>query len=640
MKGTISGQILAGHLIGGTLDPGEEIAIRIDQSLTQDATGTLAFLEFMAMKQERVRTEVSVSYVDHNTLQEGFENADDHLFLQSTAARYGIVFSPPGNGICHQLHLESFAAPGKTLLGADSHTPTAGGIGMLAVGTGGLEVAAAMAGFPFHLRVPQVLLVNLTGRLHAWSGAKDVILYLLGRLSVKGGVGKIIEYGGEGVRNLSIPQRAAIANMGAELGATTSIFPSDETTKDFLKLHARVCDWKPLKADAGAVYSDLIDVDLATIPPMAALPHSPDKAVPVGEAGEAPVHQVVIGSCTNSSFQDIMRVAWILKGKKIHSNVSLAVAPASRRLLKILTRNGALADLISAGARILEPACGPCIGMGMAPPSKGISVRTFNRNFKGRSGTADAQVYLVGPETAAATALTGKLTDPRILGDPPPDFMKEPEDIGGNHFIFPTESPKNIEIRWGPNIKPLPDFNPLPDSFSLEILLKAGDNITTDDILPAGVSILRLRSNIPAISEYVFSRYSPGFATKAKQKKGGLILGGSNYGQGSSREHAALAPKSLGIGAVPAVSFARIHRSNLINFGIVPFVISAEDYERLREGDIISVAGLRKSVETDREIVLKSSSGFSFKALLDLTERERKILLAGGLLNFICHANK
>ena len=639
MKGTLTSKILSRHLAKGDLFTDGEIAIRIDQTLTQDATGTMAMLQFMALDQERVKTQLSVSYVDHNTFQGGFENADDHLFLQSSAARHGLVFSLPGNGICHQLHLEQFAIPGKTLLGSDSHTPTAGAIGMLAIGAGGLDVAAAMAGRPFYLKVPKIVLVCLKGELAPWSGAKDVILYLLSLLSVKWGVGKIIEYGGEGVKTLSIPQRGTIANMGAELGVTSSIFPSDQRTRSFLETKPGQRPWRELKADNDPSYSEIIEVDLGKIASMVAKPHSPDNSVSVKEVEGIQVDQVVIGSCTNSSFDDLMKAAWILGDKKASSGVSLVIAPGSRRVLEMLVQNGVLVDFIKAGARILEPACGPCIGSGQAPPSGSVSVRTFNRNFKGRCGTADSEVYLTSPETAAATALTGKLTDPSTLDKPPPDSFPKVDVKGRRHFIFPPKNSKDIKIKWGPNIISLPDMPSLPDSFSLKILIKTGDDITTDDIIPAGPKILPLRSNIPAISEFVFSRMTKGFAAKAKKEGGGVILGGINYGQGSSREHAALAPAFLGVRGVFAVSFARIHRSNLINFGIAPFVKERKIYEKLAEGDVVSVTGLGESVLKSGEITLTTGQNSSFEAKLNLSKREREILFAGGLVNYI-RANK
>ncbi|MDI3279912.1 MAG: aconitate hydratase, partial [Bacillota bacterium] len=590
-------KIISAHLLAGEPLPGREIALRIDQTLTQDATGTMAYLQFEALGLPRVRTELSVSYVDHNTLQTGFENADDHLFLQTAAAKYGVYFSRAGNGICHQVHLERFARPGRTLLGSDSHTPTAGGMGMLAIGAGGLDVAVAMGGGPFYLNMPRVLLVRLRGRLKPWVSAKDVILELLRRLTVKGGVGKVLEYGGEGVATLSVPERATIANMGAELGATSSVFPSDEVTRDFLRRQGREEQWVPLAADPDAEYDEVLELDLSSLEPLVARPHSPDAVVPVREAGPVPVQQVCIGSCTNSSYVDLMRVAGILRGKRVHPDVSLVISPGSRQVLTMLARNGALADLVEAGARILECACGPCIGMGQAPPSGGVSVRTFNRNFEGRSGTADARVYLASPETAAATALTGVLTDPRTLGEPISVDLPDRFPADDSLILPPAPDPERVQIRRGPNIKPLPRREPLPESLEGEVLLVVGDDITTDHILPGGSKVLPLRSNIPAIAEYTFSSLDPSFATRAKAAGGGFIVGGQNYGQGSSREHAALAPMYLGIKAVLASSFARIHRANLINFGILPLTfIDPADAGRIKQGDRLRLPRVKEEL--------------------------------------------
>jgi predicted aconitate hydratase len=634
MRGTLTHKILEEHLVEGDLRPGGDIAIRIAQTLTQDATGTMAMLHFAALGRRRVSTELSVSYVDHNTLQTGFENSDDHLFLQTSAAKYGIVFSPPGNGVSHQLHLENFAAPGKTLLGSDSHTPTAGGIGMLAIGAGGLDVAAAMAGRPFYLKTPKVTLIRLAGKLGPRVGAKDVILHILGLLSVSGGVGKIIEYGGNGVATLSVPQRATITNMGAELGATTSVFPSDRVTMDYLARRGRDEKWIKLAADSEADYDEIIDVRLSDIVPMVAKPHSPDNVAPVKEIQGLPVQQVIVGSCTNSSYDDLMHVAAIVKGKKVHPDTSFVISPGSRDVLQAIIESGALADLLAAGARILEPACGPCIGMGLAPPSGGVTVRTFNRNFEGRSGVADAGIYLVGPETAAITALTGQLTDPQTLDDPDETEYNLPISSSVANFYAPSTQPESIEIRFGPNIKPLPDMPPPPDSLKVEILLKTGDNVTTDHIMPAGAKILPLRSNIPAISEHVFASLAPGFAKKAKEKGGGVILGGENYGQGSSREHAALAPRALGVRAALALSFARIHRNNLINFGIIPMIVAKDVYENLKEDDTLEFSDLRRALREKASLTFQCGAR-TFAAGLDLSERERGILLAGGLISFI-----
>ncbi len=636
----VAQKLIRQHLVEGETAPGREIAIRVDQTLTQDATGTMAYLQFEALGVPRVRTRLSVSYVDHNMLQTGFENADDHRYLQSVAAKYGIVFSRPGNGICHQVHLERFAAPGQTLLGSDSHTPTAGGMGMLAIGAGGLDVAVAMAGGPFHFTMPRILNVRLRGRLRPWVSAKDVILEILRRLTVKGGFGKIIEYSGDGIRWLSVPERATLTNMGAELGATTSVFPSDEVTRAFLRAQGREGDWVPLEADPDADYDEVLDIDLDGLEPMIARPHSPDKVVPVREVAGTPVDQVAVGSCTNSSYVDLMRVAAILRGRRVHPRVSLVVAPGSRQVLTMVARAGALADLIAAGARILESACGPCIGMGQAPPSGGVSVRTFNRNFEGRSGTPDARVYLASPETAAACALTGVITDPRELGEYPEIELPERFEVDDAGIIPPSENPDEVEIVRGPNIKPLPRRGPLEDSLAGPVLLRLGDNITTDHILPAGARILPLRSNIPAIAEYVFHKVDPEFVRRIREAGGGFVVGGVNYGQGSSREHAALAPMHLGLKAVLARSFARIHRANLINFGIVPLLIGEEAYALLEPGHRLLLPDVRAALtafaagEGGREVrVVDETTGRELSARHDLTTREARILLAGGLLN-------
>ncbi len=631
---TLAEKIIENHLVSGKMEPGKEIALRIDQTLTQDATGTMAYLQFEALGLDRVKTKLSVSYVDHNTLQASFENADDHRFLQSIAARYGIYFSRPGNGICHQVHLERFGVPGATLLGSDSHTPTAGGLGMLAFGAGGLDVAVAMAGRPFYLKMPEIVRVNLTGKLPPWVTAKDIILELLRRLSVKGGVGKIFEYGGDGIKNLTVPERATITNMGAELGATTSLFPSDEQTRLFLKAQNREEAWQPLAPDPDARYSETITIDLSTLEPLVACPHSPDAVRKVTEVGPVPLNQVAIGSCTNSSYTDLMRVAAILKGKTVHPNTSLVISPGSRQVLLMLAENGALADLLAAGARLLESACGPCIGMGQAPCSGGNSLRTFNRNFEGRSGTKDAQIYLASPEVAAASALTGVLTDPRTLGEYPEIPLPEKFIIDDSMIIPPAADSANVSIVRGPNIKPLPRRGPLAKSLTGSVLIKVGANITTDHIMPAGAKILPLRSNIPAIAEYVFSGIDPGFAARAKEKGGGFIVAGENYGQGSSREHAALAPMSLGITAVFARSFARIHRSNLINFGILPLVFSdPADYEGISQDDLLHLGDIEEGIDRGELLVENKSTGRKFRVLLPLGEREKEILRAGGLLN-------
>jgi len=626
-------KIIGSHLLSGETVPGQEIAIKIDQTLTQDATGTMAYLQFEAMGIPRVKTKLSVSYVDHNTLQTGFENADDHRFLQTIAAKYGIFFSRPGNGICHQVHLERFGVPGMTLLGSDSHTPSGGGLGMVAIGAGGLDVAVAMGGGPFFLNMPKTVNVKLSGHLKPWVSAKDVILELLRIMSVKGGVGKIIEYSGDGVATLSVPERATITNMGAELGATTSVFPSDEITREFLKAQKREQDWMEITADPDAVYDEVIEINLSGLVPMVAQPHSPDNIAKVSEVGPIPVNQVLIGSCTNSSYKDLMTVAGILKGRKVNPSVSLGIAPGSRQVMEMLARNGALADIISAGARILETACGPCIGMGQSPSSGAVTVRTFNRNFEGRSGTADAKVYLAGPEVATATALTGVMTDPTTLGDfielkMPQEFL-----IDDSMVLRPAENPAGIEVARGPNIKPLPINSSLPDTLSGTALLKLGDNITTDHIMPAGAKILPLRSNIPAISQFVFSGIDVSFADRARDAGGGFIVGGQNYGQGSSREHAALAPMYLGIKAVITKSFARIHKANLVNFGILPLTfIDENDYDSITEEDTfeISVAQLAQTTEL---IVKNTTKGTEFKVQHDLTPRQIAIIKAGGLLN-------
>jgi len=634
---TLAEKIIEQHLVSGKMVPGEEIAIRIDQTLTQDATGTMAYLQFEALGIPRVKTKLSLSYVDHNTLQNGFENADDHRFLQTFSQKYGLYFSRAGNGICHQVHLERFAKPGETLLGADSHTPTAGGMGMLAIGAGGLDVAVAMAGEPFYLRMPSITKVELRGELPPWVTAKDIILEVLRRLTVKGGVGKIIEYTGEGLRCLTVPERATITNMGAELGATTSIFPSDELTRQYLRAQGREEDWRPLAADPDAVYAEEIVIQLDELVPLVACPHSPDAVRPVAEVGDIKVDQVVIGSCTNSSYKDLMQAAWILKGKRVHPDVSLVVAPGSRQVLKMLADNGALGDLIMAGARILECACGPCVGMGQAPPTGAVSVRTINRNFEGRSGTKSAQVYLASPEVAAAAALTGRLVDPRTLGEyyrvPMPDKFF----IDDSMILSPAEDGAQVEIIRGPNIKPLPVNEALPGQIEAPVILKVGDNITTDHILPAGSKVLPLRSNIPAISEYTFSGIDPTFASRAKQAGKSFIVGGENYGQGSSREHAALAPMYLGVKAVLAKSFARIHRANLINMGILPLTFAdSRDYDNIDQEDRLRVVNLREQLQAGRRVVFQNlTKGTDIVLEHNLTARELAMVLAGGLLNYV-----
>jgi aconitate hydratase len=633
---TLIGKILSEHLEEGELVPGQEIGIRIDQTLTQDATGTLVYLEFMAMGAERIRTKLSVSYVDHNTLQTGCENADDHRFLQTAAARYGAFFSRPGNGICHQVHLERFAAPAATLLGSDSHTPNAGGIGMLAMGAGGMDVALAMAGGLFYMRVPKILHINLEGRLPPWVGAKDVILYILSRLSVKGGVGWALEYGGPGAAFLSVPERATIANMGAELGAWTSLFPSDEITKEFLKAQDREKDWSPLASGKNAMYDKEMNVELSSLEPFVAKPFSPDAVVAVTEVQGIHVDQVIVGSCTNSSYNDLRLVAALLRGKKVHPEVSLVIAPGSGQVLGTLANDGSMAHLVEAGARILEAACGPCIGMGQAPASGGISVRTFNRNFRGRSGTPDAQVYLSGPQVAAAAALTGRLSDPREMGEPPNVHIPTQYTVSDAMILPPPSEPEKVVVKMGPNIKKLPLKDPMPDSFFFEVLLKVGDNISTDDILPSGAEVLPLRSNLPLLADYVFANYDTGFVGRAKAAGGGIILGAENYGQGSSREHAALAPSYLGIQAVLAISFARLHRANLINFGVIPIRISRADFRRIDQGDRLTSRNVRASVLNSHILVMDfQNKVLQVKGRLEFSKREREILVAGGRLNHI-----
>jgi len=629
-------KIFSDHMVSGELIQGKEIALRIDQTLTQDATGTMAFLQFEAMGIPQVKTKLSVSYIDHNTLQSGFENADDHLYLQTVAAKHGVYFSKPGNGICHQVNLERFGVPGRTLLGSDSHTPTGGGIGMIAIGAGGLDVAVAMGGGPFYLTMPEVVLVNLKGKLRPWVSGKDIILELLKRLTVKGGVGKIFEFGGEGVNNLSVPERATITNMGAELGATTSLFPSDEKTREFLKAQARESDFVELKPDADANYDDVIEIDLDSLEPMVAQPHMPDNVCKVKDLKDLKVHQVFIGSCTNSSYKDLMTVAGILKGKKVNPEVSLGIAPGSKQVFEMIARNGALADIISSGARILESTCGPCIGMGQSPPSKGVSFRTINRNFLGRSGTKDANVYLCSPEVAVATALKGYAADPRELGTPievkmPGEFL-----IDDSLVIPPSKEPDKVVVRRGPNIQPLPIAEPMKDNIEIRLLLKTGDNITTDHIMPAGSKILPLRSNIPKISEHVFEVVDATFPKRAKEEGGGFILGGENYGQGSSREHAALAPMYLGVKAVIAKSFARIHWANLVNFGILPLTFAnPSDYEKVEQGDVLQMENVIKKITDGDKIVVKDvTKDFTFECDYSYTKRQKDILFAGGLLNY------
>ncbi|MDR1003219.1 MAG: aconitate hydratase [Oscillospiraceae bacterium] len=634
---TIAQKIIKNHIISGEMVQGADIGLRIDQTLTQDATGTMAYLEFEAMGVPRVKTERSVAYIDHNTLQSGFENADDHRFIQSVAKKHGIYYSRPGNGICHQVHLERFGIPGKTLIGSDSHTPTGGGIGMLAMGAGGLDVAVAMGGGAYYITMPKMVRVNLTGRLSPWVAAKDIILAVLRVLTVKGGVGKIIEYAGEGVKTLSVPERATITNMGAELGATTSIFPSDEITREFLKAQGRESDWTELLSDADAQYDEVVEINLSELEPLAAAPHSPDNIKTIKELSGKKIDQVLIGSCTNSSYLDLMRVAAILKGKTVHPDVSLGIAPGSKQVYNMLAENGALADIIAAGARILECACGPCIGMGQSPNSGGISLRTFNRNFEGRSGTADGQVYLVSPETAAVSALAGVFTDARTLGeavsiDLPKQFL-----INDNMVVppVPEEEMDSVEILRGPNIKPFPSSEPLPESISASALLKVGDNITTDHIMPAGAKILPYRSNIPYLSKFCFAVCDEAFPERCREYKKGIVVGGSNYGQGSSREHAALVPLYLGIKAVIVKSFARIHMANLVNAGILPLTFENDaDYDALDQMDVLTIPNVRELAGVGKLIVINETKGTEFTVNCDISERQREIILAGGLLDY------
>ena len=642
---TLTEKILKAHLVDGEMVKGQEIGIRIDQTLTQDATGTMAYLEFEAMGVPRVKTERSVAYIDHNTLQSGFENADDHRFIGSVAKKHGIYFSRPGNGICHQVHLERFGIPGKTLIGSDSHTPTGGGIGMIAIGAGGLDVAVAMGGGAYYITCPKVVKVELTGKLSPWVAAKDVILEVLRRLSVKGGVGKVIEYCGEGVKTLSVPERATITNMGAELGATTSIFPSDEITKEFLKAQKREEVWTELSADPDAVYDEELTIDLSKLEPLAACPHSPDNVKSVKEIGKIKIDQVCIGSCTNSSLMDMLKVAHILKGRTVHPDVSLAIAPGSKQVLNMLAENGALSIMIDAGARILESACGPCIGMGQSPNSKGISLRTFNRNFEGRSGTKDGQIYLVSPEVAAASAIAGVFTDPRDLGDMPQFRLPEVFKINDNMIVPPVAESEmdSVEILRGPNIKPFPETSPLDDSIDAGVSLKVGDNITTDHIMPAGAKILPLRSNIPAISQHCFTICDEKFPSRAKEMGKSIIVGGSNYGQGSSREHAALAPLYLGIKAVLVKSFARIHRANLINAGILPLTfVNEADYDSISQGDELVLDNVRAEIEAGNSqlAVVNKTTGKEIPVLCELSGRTKDIILAGGLLDYTREAMK
>ena len=637
---TIAEKIIKSHLVSGEMKVGEEIGLRIDQTLTQDATGTMAYLEFEAMGIPQVKTECSVAYIDHNTLQSGFENADDHKYIQTVAAKHGVYFSRPGNGICHQVHYERFGIPGKTLIGSDSHTPTGGGLGMLAMGAGGMDVAVAMGGGAYHIPMPRMIFVELSGELRPNVSAKDIILEVLRMLSVKGGVGAIVEYGGEGVATLSVPERATITNMGAELGATTSIFPSDEVTRRFMAAQDREADWSPLASDPDAEYAERYSINLSELEPLAACPNSPDNVKPVSELAGIKVDQVAIGSCTNSSFADMTKTASVLKGHKIADSVSLGISPGSRQVLSMMAESGALTDMIDAGARILECACGPCIGMGFSPNSKGVSLRTFNRNFLGRSGTKDGQVYLVSPETAAASALTGYITDPTTLfpiAQPQqPDRFRINDD--GIIAPLPAAEAAAAEVLRGPNIKPFPETSPLDNQIEAAVILKVGDNITTDHIMPAGSKVLPYRSNIPKISEFCFSVVDETFAARAKAAGKGFIIGGSNYGQGSSREHAALAPLYLGIKAVIAKSFARIHAANLVNAGILPLIFeNPDDYDEIEQGDVLRLDNVRAALGDDRIILHAGNKDIQLR--MELAERQKEVLLAGGLLDYAALGN-
>jgi predicted aconitate hydratase len=631
----VAQKILSEHLVEGTLTHGSEIAVRVDQTLTQDATGTMAYLQFEAMGIPRVKTKLSVSYVDHNMLQTGFESADDHRYLQTVARKVGAHFSRPGNGICHQVHLERFSAPGQIMLGSDSHTPTCGGAGMIAIGVGGLDVAVAMAGGAFHLKCPNVVGVKLLGKLAGWSTAKDIILEMLRRLTVKGGVGKIIAYHGPGVESLDVTQRATITNMGAELGATTSIFPSDKRTREYLKAQGREDIWQEVLPDPDATYDEEMTIDLAELEPLVAMPHSPDAVIPLSEVKGTKINQVCVGSCTNSSFHDLMAVAEILKGKKVHPDVSMGVTPGSRQVFEMIAESGGLRILIESGARILESACGPCIGMGQVPSSGSLSVRSFNRNFKGRCGSKDAGVILASPEVCALAALDGELPDVSAHGKPPKIALPKSFRLDDGLILPPAPEGAEAEVVRGPNIQPCPINKPLAETISGKVLLKTADNITTDDILPAGPKILPLRSNIPRISEFVFSNIDESFSSRSKETGGGVIVGGNNYGQGSSREHAALAPMYLGLRAVIVKSFARIHRSNLINFGILPVVFAFEaDYDKISQGDELAIEGVLKALDSEDGAltVVNRTNNLSFKGICQLTEYERKVILAGGLL--------
>jgi aconitate hydratase len=634
-------KIIKNHLVTGEMTAGKEISIKIDQTLTQDSTGTMAYLQFEAMGIPRVKTKKSVAYIDHNTMQAGFENADDHKYIQTVASKHGVYFSRPGNGICHQVQLERFGVPGMTLLGSDSHTPTGGGIGMLAIGAGGLDVAVAMGGGPYFLMMPKVCKVNLKGSLKPWVSAKDIILEVLRVLTVKGGVGKVIEYSGSGINSLTVPERATITNMGAELGATTSIFPSDDVTKAFLKAQGRENEWSELKPDIDAVYDEEMEIDLDKLEPMAAQPHSPDLVAKISEIGKIKVDQVAIGSCTNSSFMDMMKVAKVLKGRTVNPEVSLVISPGSKQVLTMLSENGALADMVSAGARILESACGPCIGMGQAPASNAVSLRTFNRNFEGRSGTASAKVYLVSPEVAAVSAITGVLTDPREFGAAPVVAMPEKFKINDNMIVTPADEASEVEVVRGPNIKPFPLNKELSETLEGKALIKLGDNITTDHIMPSNAKLLPFRSNIPYLAEFCLAPCDPEFPKRARENGGGFIVGGSNYGQGSSREHAALAPLQLGVKGVIAKSFARIHAANLINSGIIPMTFANEaDYDLIEAGDVLVLENTKQQVKSGTEMMIKNiTKNKDIKVNIAFSDRQIEMILAGGLLNYTKNMN-
>ncbi len=636
---TISQKIIKDHLLSGQMEVGQEVSIRIDQTLTQDSTGTMAYLQFEAIGVPRVKTKLSVAYIDHNTIQSGFENADDHKYIQTVTSKHGIRFSRPGNGVCHQVHIERFGVPGQTLLGSDSHTPTCGGIGMLAIGAGGLDVAVAMGGGPYFITMPKMVRVTLKNKLAPWATAKDIILEVLRIMTVKGGVGKIVEYAGDGLASLTVPERATITNMGAELGATTSIFPSDDVTKAFLKAQDREDAWIELKADEDAVYDEEIEIDLATLRPLIAKPHMPDQVVSVSEIAGLKVDQVCIGSCTNSSLYDMLKVAKILKGHTVHPDVSLAIAPGSKQVFNMLAECGALADMIAAGARILECACGPCIGMGQSPKTDAVSLRTNNRNFYARSGTASASIYLVSPEVAAVAAITGEVTDPITFGEPPVVTMPDSFMVNDNMIIMPAASADDVEVVRGPNIKPFPVNVALPDEVNGKCLVKLEDNITTDHIMPSNSKLLPFRSNVPYLADFCLTPSDPEFPARAKEFGGGFIVGGSNYGQGSSREHAALAPLQLGVKGVIAVSFARIHMANLINNGILPLTFAdSADYDMLDMLDDLTIENAREQVAdavNGKEIVVKNlTKGTSFNVKLDISDRQKGMLLSGGLLNY------